>query len=127
MAALREERDAALQEAAFERGRAAQALSRNDVLRSEVGVLRERLKAALGGRTEEPQEEADPQAPSRREKELSERLRLAMDTNWRLERDRARLERRFAALQEEMVEERARGERLELKVRALEGELRLRR
>ena len=123
--ALRAERDAALHEAAFERGRASQALDRNEVLRHELGQLRERLKAALGARTEEP-EESEAGAPTRRERELAERLRLAMDTNWRLERDRGRLERQASSLQEQLNEERQRIERLEGKVRALEGELRLR-
>jgi hypothetical protein len=123
--ALREERRAALDEASFERGRAAQALERNERLRTELASLRERLKDALGGRTAEPDDEDDP-TPSRGERDLSERLRLAMDTNWRLERDRSRLEKKLHESRELLGEERERVGRLERKVLALEGELRLR-
>lgn len=123
--ALREERRAALDEASFERGRAAQALERNERLRTELAGLRERLNDALGGRTAEP-DAPDDHAPSRRERDLAKRLRLAMDTNWRLERDRSRLESKLQESRVLLGEERERVGRLERKVLALEGELRLR-
>ena len=125
IAALREERNAALEEAAFERERAAKALERNERLRHELAKVRERLKEALGGNTAEPDADTE-SAPTRRERDIAERLRLAMDTNWRLERDRARLERKLAEARSASEEERQRVGRLERKVLALEGELRLR-
>ena len=125
VAALREERNAALEEASFERERAVQALERNERLRHELASVRDRLKDALGGKTAEPDEGAE--APTtRRERDIAERLRLAMDTNWRMERDRSRMERKLTETRGVLAEERARVGRLERKVLALEGELRLR-
>ena len=115
------ERDAALEEAAFERRRADHALERNKKLREELAVLREDLKAALLGASAEV-----PQGAEDREQDIAERLRLAMDTNWRLEKQRARLEKKVVELRGELSQLKSQRERLERRVRKLEGELRMR-
>ncbi len=103
------ERDAALEEAAFERNRANAALERNKRLRTELTGLREELKDATG-----------------READLAERQRLAMDTNWRLEKQRARLEKKIVELRGEVTGLKSIRDRLDRRIRKLEGELRIR-
>jgi len=114
------ERDAALEEAAFERTRAGQALARNAKLREELQELREQLKEALRGGPVMPED------ASGRETDLAERLRLAMDTNWRIEKQRARLEKKIVELRGEVAGLQSIRDRLERRVRKLEGELRMR-
>ena len=115
--ALKAERDAALEEAEFERTRAAQALRRNQALREQLQAVRERLASHLG--------EEGSSAASLKERELADRLRLAMDTNWRLERLRARLEARLVASDERAEAAEREVARLELRIKALEGQLKL--
>lgn len=117
---LHKERDAALEEAEFERTRANSALARNKQLREELAALREELKTALRAAGPSPGPDA-----SAREGDLAERLKLAMDTNWRLEKQRARLEKKIAQLRGELTGHKGTASRLERKVRALEGQLRI--
>lgn len=115
--ALKAERDAALEEAGFERTRAAQALRRNQELREQLQAVREQLAAHLG--------EEDRSTASLKEREFADRLRLAMDTNWRLERIRARLEQKLVETAERADASEREVARLALRVKALEGQLKL--
>ncbi|MCP4809766.1 MAG: hypothetical protein GY913_25105 [Proteobacteria bacterium] len=115
--ALKAERDAALEEAGFERTRAAQALRRNQELREQLQAVREQLAAHLG--------EEDRSTASLQERELADRLRLAMDTNWRLERIRARLEQKLVETTDRAEASDREVARLALRVKALEGQLKL--
>ncbi|MED5373556.1 MAG: hypothetical protein VX899_21240 [Myxococcota bacterium] len=116
---LRQERDAALEEADFERSRAEQALLRNRSLREEVGALRRELRRIHG---DQELQAAGAQAT---ELQLSEQLKLATDTNWRLERDRQHLARKAHQLESRVQDQAAELSRLRARVRALQGQLRL--
>ncbi|MCB9743007.1 MAG: hypothetical protein H6741_02690 [Alphaproteobacteria bacterium] len=124
------ERDSALEEARFERQRAEQALARNETLRQELGEARDRLRqliadepAPLGhlppppGQTPLVREEAD----------LGDRLRLAMDTNRRLERVRVHLQEELDGARKALEAEQETVERLRRRLKAVEGQLRIAR
>ncbi|MCB9758715.1 MAG: hypothetical protein H6739_02650 [Alphaproteobacteria bacterium] len=117
--AIMQERDAALDEARFERERAEQALKRNQTLRGDLTQLREQLRELLGRDGEAPPPAKEP------DEDLAERLKLAMDTNWRLERGRVKLERQLEEARLSLNEEQERVKRLQRKLRALEGALRI--
>lgn len=116
---LKGERDEAVAEAAFERNRAEQAMLRNQALRDEVRGLRRQLRELLGENhvLESSRESSSAQ--------LAEQLRLAVDTNWRLERDRAHLARKAQQLEARVQDQAGELARLRARVRALQGQLRL--
>lgn len=120
--ALTRERDSALDEALFERQRADQALQRHEVMRRELAELRERLRQALAAPPAAP---PAPPAPSAEERDLTQRLHLAMDTIRRLERDRVRMEKELEESRSTLQGERDEIERLRRRLRALEGALRI--
>lgn len=117
LSALERERDDAREELRFEQQRGELAMSRVEALRQDNAALREQLKAlALAARTApRPPEEPD----------LAERLKLAIDSNRRLERDLARQERELEELRGQLREERELAQRLNRRIRALEGSLRM--
>ena len=81
---LRRDRDAAIEEADYERQRAEIAAQRAETLRAETQRLRARVQELLDRPAAAPNSEGD------------DRLRLALDSNRRLERLRTRLEAELA-------------------------------
>lgn len=122
--AVMRERDSALEEAKFERLRADQAMQRYEVMRRELSELREHLRHALANSAQAP-EPAAPAGPSAEERDLTQRLHLAMDTIRRLEKDRVRMERELEESRSTLTGERDEIERLRRRLRALEGALRI--
>jgi regulator of replication initiation timing len=116
---LKGERDEAAAEAVFERNRADQAVLRNLALRDEVRGLRRQLRELLG---ENHALESNQDSGSA---QLAEQLGLAVETNWRLERDRAHLARKAQELQARVQDQAGELARLRARVRALQGQLRL--
>lgn len=116
---LRGERDEALAEVVSERARADQAALRNRALKDEVRGLRRRLREILG------QNHALESVRDSASSQLAEQLRLAVDTNWRLERDRAHLARKSKRLEDRVHDQATELARLRARVRALQGQVRL--
>lgn len=116
--ALLNERDAALEEAAFQRERANRALARVEKLNADLATLRRQLREAASANSGGAMDAAEV-------KDLEERLHLAVDTSRRLERDRVRMERELERSRGRLGEQKARGDRLERRLKAVEGALRM--
>jgi len=110
---LRRDRDAAIEEADYERQRAEIAAQRAETLRAETQRLRARVQELLDRPAAAPNSEGD------------DRLRLALDSNRRLERLRTRLEAELAEVKTALTTEHETSERLRRRVRALEVQVRL--
>ncbi|MBK7756880.1 MAG: hypothetical protein IPI35_10875 [Deltaproteobacteria bacterium] len=110
---LRRDRDAAIEEADYERQRAEIAAQRAETLRAETQRLRARVQELLDRPAAAPSPEGD------------DRLRLALDSNRRLERLRTRLEAELAEVKTALTTEHETSERLRRRVRALEVQVRL--
>lgn len=108
------ERDDAREELAYERQRQELTLHRLEALRADNAALREQLKTALtAARGVKPAED------------LTERLKLAIDSNRRLERELARVERELEEARQTEREAVEQATRLNRRIRALEGSLRM--
>lgn len=116
---LRGERDEARAEAQDERARAEQTALRNKALKDEVRGLRRQLRQLLG------ENHALETVRDTSAAQLSDQLRLAVDTNQRLERERAHLARKSKQLEDRVQDQAAELARLRARVRALQGQLRL--
>ena len=117
--ALSAELDAARSAGRFQSERAERAEQRVRELQQELERVQTQLRQALS--RPEPGDAVG--VPS---EELTQRLKLALDSNQRLERARGKEERRAVALEAQLQECREHARRWEQRARALEGRLKLR-
>jgi len=129
--ALEAERDAALQEASFQRERAERATSRIADMRDEADGLRRRVRALIESeqRLTSRAEAAEAALARRRdgpgEAERTEQLRIALDSARRLQRERDRLRVRFTQVEAQRDAIEQESCRLQARVSALEGAQRI--
>ena len=113
--ALSAELDAARSGARFEADRADRAEARTRELARELERVQQQLRAALAG----------PSGAQISSGELTQRLKLALDSNHRLEQARGKQEREAVELAEHLKRCREVARRWEQRARALEGQLKL--
>lgn len=116
--ALSAELDASRSAGRFDKERADRAEQRVRELQQELERVQTQLRQALS----RPSSSATQPMPR---DELTQRLKLALDSNHRLERARGKEERKAVALQAQLDECRELARRWEQRARALEGQLKL--
>ncbi len=131
IAALEAERDAALQEASFQRERAERATSRIEDMGAEADGLRRGLRALIESEKRTASRAAAAEAALARrgvepgEAERTEQLRITLDSARRLQRERDRLRVRFTEMEAQRNALEEESCRLRARVSALEGAQRL--
>ena len=129
--ALEAERDAALEDATFQRERAERAASRLADVRGEADELRRRVRELIASeqRHASRAEAAEHTLARRRgdgsEAELTEQLCIALDSARRLQREGERLRSRFTETRAQRDALEGECERLRARVQALEGAQRM--